>query len=484
MNTISRHGVIWIGGHVPNLFRDECCKRHLLLFQGTEADINNMAHRARCLVIQYRGNPDSFTLLFEEASKDALNHGLTVVLVQSETVSRDEYYEVAAKLTTNSRDPVNRIRSFYQDWSGLAQYAASYQPGLGEDCSVRIEGIDADGETLILLRRAFNGLDRIYLKQIQAGKSGARVWVAYPKGDGARKRPLPYLVKKHVIEKIQAERSNFEGFIRNAIPFDRRPDISESRCVEGSTNALLVQDFIDQAQPFIDVLKTANCDQLLSSLFNGALRGCISNRRLENDYLSKVFSNLKVLKWSNDAWLYALHDVAEQAKKSNFSTLSVRNVEFYANALPRLDYYRSTIHGDLHVGNIFVASGTSNVILIDFGCTTTGPTVADFACLEVSLALHSDLDDQTISELYKYPLLTPEPQVWEHTCWLKSAIRRIRLTANEYEPLPKPYIFAVASFLLRYASYADNGSLVHRALIFSLAAQLFQRLAEEVKTDE
>jgi hypothetical protein len=63
--------------------------------------------------------------------------------------------------------------------------------------------------------------------------------------------------------------------------------------------------------------------------------------------------------------------------------------------------------------------------------------------------------------------------------WLWDAVRAIRMFGVLAEGDRKAYVLAVAAYLIRFASYADNGSLKMRALAFALATELVEDLESD-----
>ena len=127
-------------------------------------------------------------------------------------------------------------------------------------------------------------------------------------------------------------------------------------------------------------------------------------------------------------------------------------------------------------------------------CSSTAdrvPVVADAACLEVSLVFPFDGEDSWLKDgaeaarewlraAYQAPLNAagvPPSGVGE-AGRLADAVRAIRMAAWQYETNPIVYAFAVGSYLIRYASYADNGTLDRRAVAYALACRLFAGIAE------
>ena len=155
--------------------------------------------------------------------------------------------------------------------------------------------------------------------------------------------------------------------------------------------------------------------------------------------------------------------------------------------LPRVDFKSGTVHGDLHVGNLFVPDASNEAVIIDYGSVRPGgPLLIDPACLEVSLAFTpAFLLPATppacltfralLLDAYRYPLTPASTRHLSGAIGASrtSMIRKVRDIARKLDDNPIGYAIAVAAQLVRFASYNDTASVDDRSMAYELAARLF-----------
>jgi hypothetical protein len=127
------------------------------------------------------------------------------------------------------------------------------------------------------------------------------------------------------------------------------------------------------------------------------------------------------------------------------------------------------------------------VLLIDFGSIEFGmPVATDPACLEVSITFAPEearrelggrtapsADAEWLRGAYRFPLDPfAVPHRYGKESWVAEAVRAIRGVARQLESSTAPFAIATASYLIRFASYCENGSAADRALAYELAARL------------
>lgn len=125
------------------------------------------------------------------------------------------------------------------------------------------------------------------------------------------------------------------------------------------------------------------------------------------------------------------------------------------------------------------------------------PAVADAACLEVSLAFPNQVsrdrlrrtaptgDIDWLRRAYAYPL-DPHavPTRDDSERWLPDTLRALRGAARQHDASSIAYAVAVLSYLLRYASFADNGPAEDRSVAYALAARLAAAALDAAKKDQ
>jgi hypothetical protein len=479
--------VLWLGGSPPRLLTAACLQQSLEVRGIQRDDLGIVAPYARALVLEVPPEDQDFPSWGSVLLSEAHAHGLGVALVQYEQeadLPRMEDEEAAAKFyaaVKSLRRDASRAVAMYRDWARIAKWAHDHNPGPGANPSLVVEGAFSEPSVDLLLRRAFHDLGSITLQVLSGGKSGASVWRVRPgEGDRAR-RVLPFVVKLHEREKMRAERSNC-FIVRNAVEQRLYAQLHSERCVEGDELGLVVYDVVERAMPFRMALP-ALPEVLVGSLFGQTLHGFRSCAVSETCLLVPEFERgrLKALRWSD-----ALREAAVFARAI---APTLPDVDALARMLAELRAMRvtlATVHGDLHAGNLFVPVGSTDVLMIDYGAVLqNAPAVADPACLEVSLTfppIDSSPPDQMTRlspewkrAAYRYPLdifavrglsVTDE--------WVARAVGAIRAQARNVDPSAETYGLAVASHLIRFASFDDHAHIEERALAYELACGIVQ----------
>jgi hypothetical protein len=310
----------------------------------------------------------------------------------------------------------------------------------------------------------------------------------HPGSADLARRALPFVVKIHTREKMRAEQSNY-SIVRNAVESRLYAPLYSERCVEGHALGLVVYDVVDRATTFRVALLTAS-ETFIPSLFRHTLKGFRACATEDKRPLVPEFEHgrLKALRWSD-----ALREAAAVARVVTPAVPDVETLRSRLGVFPAMSFVASTVHGDLHAGNLFVPVNTSDVLMIDYGSVLqNSPVVADPACLEVSLCFPPAEESPSIPIVrpseewrraaYRYPVdATAVPTLLGTDAWLPTTVRAIRAHALEADPNPAPYAIAVASYLVRFASFHDHASVEERALAYELACQLTAEVEREIR---
>lgn len=146
----------------------------------------------------------------------------------------------------------------------------------------------------------------------------------------------------------------------------------------------------------------------------------------------------------------------------------------------------STIHGDLHLGNIMIGPNNS-AFLIDFARTRDGHTVFDWACLEISLMseIISPVVGESWDDVYKaLPYLVQlnskhaAPKDSTELTSALTVIRHVRQIAGDClaaKEVWTEYYVALAMCALRAVTWSTM-SIPARKLMFVLAGLSIQEL--------
>jgi hypothetical protein len=487
-----RKDVLWIGSEVPNRLIGELMRADFnVVTVGREVDeVEIRSPHARALLIEIQPFANDVEWIAPLVAV-ALDHGLLVVFTipsfaydddAAEHEAREHCYGVSKPFLVPGR-----VRAHFSDWDRIASAIGDHEPKSGCNRSLQMHGdVPSDPTSLLLLRRAFWDLEGLTLEVLQSGRSGAAVWLARPSAKDQCRRTAPFLVKWNSLQKMAAERSNVSQHAANTVSFRLTPPLHAARCIEGSATGLLVFDFIDHAIPFATAIQHYPAGQLIGSLFDHTLAGCL---RVASDVTKSAvlpYEKNGMLRWSDD-----LQEAAKIVHAHDSTAASVEVLREQFINLPEIAHRVGTVHGDMHSENLLVAIGSSDVLLIDFGKTLYEmPIVADAACLEVSMAFAPDHSRSQLNRLspsddanwltraYEYPMAPHAvPPRDDRDRWLSEALRAVRGAARQHDPSSVSYAVAIVVYLLRYASYADNGSVHDRALAYMLAARLTMAVA-------
>jgi hypothetical protein len=487
--------ILWLGTSSAELLNAECLRRGLTLLPVSNEDLERAAPYARVLVLEVPESDSTFHTWGARIISAALNHGLRVALVQYEPDNSLPLMEDAtaverffAAVKGLPRDP-ERTFAFYRDFGRVAQWADRHRPGPGANRGLNLQGdVPEDSAVRLLMQRAFGDLSSISIELLSGGRSGASVWRVQPDISDHSRRALPFIAKVHRRDKMLTERSNYR-IVRNAVESRLCAPLDVDRSVEGNSLGLVVYDVVERALPFKIALSTSPA-VLITSLFGQTLRGFHSSLQTSTRRPEAELIALKLLKWSSQT----LREAAANGSRSCSADCDVNDLERRISSIPAIPLATGTVHGDLTVRNLFAAAGASDVLLIDYGSVRQNAIAAsDPACLEVSLTFSSDEDSSHCPSIrispewyraaYRYPLdPSGVPALKGSDSWVGDAVRAIRSQARLIEPRSVPYAVAVAGYLLRFASFEDNGAEGDRALAYELASALILRVEAEVSS--
>jgi hypothetical protein len=127
----------------------------------------------------------------------------------------------------------------------------------------------------LLLRRAFYDCDRIYLETLGGGKASMSVFRvhAWMKQSEVGPLPLPFFAKIARPGEVDTEKYNYRAYAELYIPFNLRPNIDRRRCVQTRAKAALIGNFVDDAVPLRESLRSGHGIGSLFSLFETTLKG-------------------------------------------------------------------------------------------------------------------------------------------------------------------------------------------------------------------
>lgn len=479
-----RMEVLWAGSPIPPELERYIMSLGFDVKQLRLEDVTSQVHLGRVLILEIPFEVTDLSTWAQTEIGTALDFGLRVALVKHKDMPDDVCFQLWKAFEGTFHQQERKVLSYFSDGLALGSWILQHHPGPSGNSKQEIQGVnELTNSEKILLNRALHDLEVVRLQPIQGGKSGAKVWVAYPSQKDRMRRAQPFLIKLGPHKKSSKEKQNYLTIAQNVIPFRLRPSLHNERCVEGASSSVLVFDFIDHAQSFLDAIQKYPADQLIGSLFGHTLHGCLDNANTINEPIQSSFDETGILRWSPE-----LEETANAACKADPSCLDFHQLKSLVEYLPTISHRIAQVHGDLHANNLFVAAGSSDVIIIDFASMGRDyPAVVDPACLEVSL-LFPSLDNP---ELEGPKIFTNEYVEWLHDLfvvpsapytqhqllrlggWRGHAVRAIRLQAFQHEPNSLAYTVGIASYLLKYASYNDHARFQERVLAYNFASRMF-----------
>lgn len=311
------------------------------------------------------------------------------------------------------------------------------------------------GATL-LLQRAFADCEKLYLRPLDGGKSGAWVFIAYP----TRKRqyysgrwPTPCCVKIDTRAEIFIEYTTHRDKVDPYLPFHLGPHLIPDRCFLGATHGILVTDFVEESENFIECARAGRAGPAIAGLFNRTLHGWHRNATEQDRPLASYLTEAQQMPPARRIIAGLLGATSDQAML--VARLKKR---------PPAKTLAGPVHGDLNTGNILVRG--ADAVVIDFSKhRPDGALLCDAAALEASLVVHGfvnkDADPRPTSEwlhsirpLYEasafrgsLPFVDPHrPSYWFYEC-----VRQIRRYSRQLECGKEQYATALAAAFLKLA---------------------------------
>ncbi|MBS1722982.1 MAG: phosphotransferase [Armatimonadetes bacterium] len=467
---VVRDKVLWFGPGLTEPIKAEFEERSLFPAEVGKDLKDDEFKVSRAAVFGW--NPTTLDYL-RNFGTSAVDHGLTVVLTAAFREGLFWLDELAKKLL-----PVGTFHPVYnQPAHAIPEIAARHDPGryaqddLEIDCSFELSATDR-----LLLRRAFNDSASLHVEKLHEGKSGALVVAVHAVYAEAEKGPypLPHFAKLDARERIQVEHRAYEEQVARYIPFSQRPNCEPTRCLYGSSRAILVGDFVDGSSSLGSQLQSGSANGTLHSLFDDALAGWRRNvfavdKKIRLQPVRESLFRPAALPPS----LWAAARRAGARRKP--ATLAAKLDEYQG------EYREGIVHGDLNAENVRVRRGEA--ILIDFYKTTYGAIASDLAALETAMSFtymaevlsrsgteggafeESDLYrnwKESTDALFSFEQgaflrVPPVTEAWSSFGWLWDATRQLRLMAHYIDGSETSYAYLLALQLLRVAMYAEPG---------------------------
>jgi hypothetical protein len=488
-----RKSVIWIGT-APN---QETCtelKNRGLIVQACEGQAGvERLPLARAIVLSFEeGRDKDFQSSLNKITAQAQDHGLMVLAVANSDKEFLLMDEILKTIHPGARPEKRITRPPYVIAELIARHDAG--PSAGD---VEVLGAQVPETTRLFLRRAFNDCKSISIRKLAGGRS-ARVFSVYALFRDSRvgPRPLPFFAKVDKKAKILNEWSRYQNPVGHFIPFQARPDLEPERCFTGSTQGILVGNFVEHSESLWEVAKRGAAQPVIYSLFDEALRGWRLQAYAQDDaaaFADSLWASLTGL-WDLTRCIPQLSRRATDASKFG-KVHSPQELLDMLKAFGTLRHRLAPCHGDLHIHNVRARRGEA--ILIDFNSARfSGPLVADPASLEVSLVFEMDSTDadnegwrELAHNLYESQYLhraPPPPKEPAAREWMWACVRQIRLIALESQETDREYHYALIWYLLRRAAFRNENARdkFRRDFAYYLACRLVASLEEVLRSSE
>lgn len=476
--------VLWLAPPPAKPIFSGACHHHgLQLVEATVDEVKALAPEARVLLLPVARADAAFMKRARAAAQTCARQGVRLGLVMlNEATGLEgprledvkEYYKAFNRLQIEGFP----LRGYDYRWEEVAGELSRLSLQAGENRSLTLTGARVDAETESLLRQAFYDYACLDVQALDGGKSGARTFRISDGDTPPAHRPV--VAKLSSPQKIEAERSNYL-LIERLVPNRMYATLVPDRCRVGFEQSLVVYSFLERCEPLAARLDDVGMEYV-DNLFGHTLRdlhgGVITSAGVVTDAYGET--GCKLLRWTD-----ALRAAAAAARLRDGRLPDVAELKAVIDELPRHDHNSAAVHGDLHVGNLFVPDGAREALIIDYGSVRSNtPVVFDPACLEVSLAFPpaftvarrpiERIDSrEALLAAYRYPLKPSAVRQAALGTKCSSLVRRVREIAGRMDPNPASYPIAVAACLLRYASHEESGSLLNRSLAYELAASLF-----------
>jgi hypothetical protein len=367
-------------------------------------------------------------------------------------------------ITTSAQEqppPSIRIDDEKTSWERTAEFIDRRATGRPPDRQLRpqIEP-KSDGTHIsltiageVLLQRAFADCERVYLRPLEGGRSGAIVLLAYPtlkQPYYPSRWPTPCCVKIATREESFAEYKAHRERVDPYIPFHLGPHLIPERCFLGASEGIVVTDFVEESESLVDCARAGRAAAAIAGLFNRTLHGWHRDAKEKRSPLVKYLPTQNAM--PGERWKLARRLSAKRSQET---------LQQLVDGCRPKRVLVGPIHGDLNAGNILVRGG--DAIVIDFSKhREEGAVIYDAAALEASLLVagfakdHRDTESwlQSVSAAYERTALVSTPPYIDpdsRSYWFFECIRQIRRYARQVERGPEQYPAALGAALLKLA---------------------------------
>jgi hypothetical protein len=275
--------------------------------------------------------------------------------------------------------------------------------------------------------------------------------------------PHLYFVKIGPRKKIIDEYDKYKDYMIEYVPFHLSPRLRRERCNLGSTQGILVGDFVEGTESLVASARGSRSGHAISNLFDRTLAGW---RKQALPDQSRTLGNYLVDKWQVEGSeaLIALPKSREAIVKKLGGTIAIRPLKRIFERHSGTSPLCAPAHGDMHATNVLVRHG--DAIIIDFEKMHDHyPLTYDPASLEGGLlvegfaknlkneSINSDELVELLKPLYKLDVLISRDEILCHRGssaeWYYDCVNQIRTRNWSAEHIRGQYALTLALCLIR-----------------------------------
>lgn len=369
-------------------------------------------------------------------------------------------------------------------------------------------GPEGHEERVLLLKRAFWNCSELQLISINGGLSGAPVFKVYASLEAGLVQqgvtgayPHLYFAKIGPRKKIIDEHDQYCGHIFEYVPFYLGPRLRRDRCNLGSTQGILVGDFVEGAESLISCARGGRCGHAIANLFDKTLGGWRKQQRVDTESSLAAYMDKKWRVEGQDQ-LIALPPERIPLVQKLRADVAIDPLKAIFDQLAQTEPLVAPAHGDMHATNVLVRHG--DAILIDFEKLEEHfPLTYDPASLEGGLLVEGFIEDlknkrltperliRMISPLYKERALKMGQSTFcrpgDPTEWFFNAVNQIRALSWSAERQPGQYALTLALCLIRkgcnpHPELKEREPNTLRAIAFFFGQKILQEMASTTAT--
>lgn len=292
-------------------------------------------------------------------------------------ISREEWDRIpkaSSEREGSNLAPYVYIFEFNESWASIAHTVCDRPAGNAPNTELKFDGHDIktlgpDGhdERIMLLQRAFFNCHTLHLEKMTDGLSGAPVFKAYASqhplvGGWTYDWPCLHLVKLGPRKKIVDEYDKYIGHALDYVPFYLGPRLRLDRCNLGSSQGILVGDFVEGTEAIRYGAPAGRAGHAIANLFDKTL-GAWRKQAKVNQY--RTLGQFLEGKWlDEDKQVICLPQARANIVSQLGGTPDVGPLWAIFNRCSQSQVLSGPAHGDLHATNVLVRNG--DAIIIDF----------------------------------------------------------------------------------------------------------------------